>query len=118
MREQLLQMPYGRHQRLMGRCPASPDEEPDRQPRLDDRILKRQVRGDRFDDAGERRIPTSKASRKKRIAAGAGQKVEEINKLLKMHRHADMMKAWLGKRGPMAGIAQGWVGSGMPSAER
>ena len=35
-----------------------------------------------------------KASRKKRIAAGAGLKVEEVNKLLKMHRNmADMMKA-------------------------
>ena len=49
-----------------------------------------------------------KASRKKRIAAGAGGKVEEVNKLLKMHRNmADMMKAMgSGKRGPMAGIAQ------------
>ena len=43
----------------------------------------------------ERRNPdVLKASRKKRIAAGSGTKVEEINKLLKMHRTmADMMKA-------------------------
>src|SRR5205807_5418409 len=49
-----------------------------------------------------------KASRKKRIASGAGVKVEEVNKLLKMHRNmADMMKAMgSGKRGPLAGIAQ------------
>ena len=63
-----------------------------------------------------------KASRKKRIAAGAGVKVEEVNKLLKMHRNmADMMKAMgSGKRGPMAGIAQAMgFGGGMkpPSPE-
>jgi len=34
-----------------------------------------------------------KASRKKRIAAGSGMSVQEVNKLLKMHRQmSDMMK--------------------------
>ncbi len=70
----------------------------------------------------ERRNPDIlKASRKKRIAAGAGTKVEEINKLLKMHRTmADMMKAiGSGKRGPLAGLANmmGLGGGGMPSPE-
>jgi signal recognition particle subunit SRP54 len=70
----------------------------------------------------ERRNPDIlKASRKKRIAAGAGTKVEEINKLLKMHRSmADMMKAiGSGKRGPLAGLANmmGLGGGGMPSPE-
>jgi signal recognition particle subunit SRP54 len=71
----------------------------------------------------ERKSPDIlKASRKKRIAAGAGVKVEEVNKLLKMHRNmADMMKAMgSGKRGPMAGIAQAMgFGGGMkpPSPE-
>src|SRR5258708_23981555 len=63
-----------------------------------------------------------KASRKKRIAAGSGVRVEDVNKLLKMHRNmADMMKAMgSGKRGPMAGIAQAMgFGGGMkpPSPE-
>jgi signal recognition particle subunit SRP54 len=70
----------------------------------------------------ERRNPDIlKASRKKRIAAGSGSKVEEINKLLKMHRTmADMMKAiGSGKRGPLAGLANmmGLGGGGMPSPE-
>src|SRR5258708_22117642 len=71
----------------------------------------------------ERRGPDDvKASRKKRIAAGSGVKVEDVNKLLKMHRNmADMMKAMgSGKRGPMAGIAQAMgFGGGMkpPSPE-
>jgi signal recognition particle subunit SRP54 len=70
----------------------------------------------------ERRNPdVLKASRKKRIAAGSGTKVEEINKLLKMHRTmADMMKAiGSGKRGPLAGLANmmGLGGGGMLSPE-
>jgi signal recognition particle subunit SRP54 len=71
----------------------------------------------------ERKSPDIlKASRKKRIAAGAGLEVQEVNKLLKMHRNmADMMKMMgSGKRGPMAGIAQamGFGGGGMPSPEQ
>jgi signal recognition particle subunit SRP54 len=71
---------------------------------------------------GERKHPDLlKASRKKRIAAGSGTKVEEVNKLLKMHRTmADMMKVMGGGRakGPIAGLAQMMgLGGGMPSPE-
>ena len=74
----------------------------------------------------ERRNPDLlKASRKKRIAAGAGMKVEDVNRLLKQHRQmADMMKAMgqqAGKRGPMAKMAQMFgLGGGMnmPSPEQ
>src|SRR5262249_48610412 len=62
-----------------------------------------------------------KASRKKRVAAGSGTKVEDINRMLKMHRTmADVMKAvGGGKRGPMAGIANMLgLGGGMPSPEQ
>ncbi len=35
------------------------------------------------------------ASRKKRVAAGSGTTVQDVNKLIKMHRQtADMMKKW------------------------
>jgi signal recognition particle subunit SRP54 len=89
---------------------------------IDDKVLKRQVAVIDSMTRQERRNPDIlKASRKKRIAAGAGLKVEEINKLLKMHRNmADMMKAMgSGKRGPMAGIAQAMgFGGGMPSSEQ
>src|SRR6266446_2256034 len=60
------------------------------------------------------------AKMKNRVAAGSGTKVEEVNKLLKMHRGmADMMKAMGGaKRGPLAGLANALgMGAGMPSAE-
>jgi len=50
------------------------------------------------------------ASRKKRIAAGSGTSVQEINKLIKMHRQmADMMKK-MGKKGGMGSM----FGGGMP----
>ena len=88
---------------------------------LDNSLLKRQMAIIDSMTPKERRKPDMlKASRKKRIAAGSGTKVEEINKLLKMHRGmADMMKAMGGgKRGPMAGLANALgFGGGMPSPE-
>jgi signal recognition particle subunit SRP54 len=89
---------------------------------VDDRMLKRQVAIICSMTPQERRNPdVLKASRKRRIATGSGAKVEEINRLLKMHRTmADMMKAMGGgkKRGPLAGLANALgLGGGMPSAE-
>jgi signal recognition particle subunit SRP54 len=90
---------------------------------IDDKVIKRQVAVIDSMTRKERKNPDIlKASRKKRIAAGSGVKVEDVNKLLKMHRNmADMMKAMgSGKRGPMAGIAQAMgFGGGMkpPSPE-
>ena len=73
----------------------------------------------------ERRNPDIlKASRKKRIAAGSGMKVEDLNRLLKQHRQmADMMKSMGGanKRGPLGRMAQAFGlggGGGMPSPEQ
>jgi signal recognition particle subunit SRP54 len=90
---------------------------------LDERLLKRQMAIIDSMTPQERRNPdVLKASRKKRIAAGSGTKVEEINKLLKMHRTmADMMKAMgSGKRGPLAALGNmmGFGGGGMPSPEQ
>jgi len=88
---------------------------------LDDRLLKRQMAIIDSMTAQERRHPdVLKASRKRRIAAGSGTKVEDVNRLLKMHRTmADLMKTMGGKkRGPMAGLANMMgFGGGMPSAE-
>jgi signal recognition particle subunit SRP54 len=89
---------------------------------LDEKILNRQMAIIDSMTPGERKHPDIlKASRKKRIAAGAGSKVEEVNKLLKMHRNmADVMKAMGGgkARGPMAGLARMMgMGGGMPSPE-
>ena len=67
----------------------------------------------------QRKPDVLNASRKRRVAAGAGVEVQEINRLLKQHRQmSDMMKAMgSGKRGPLAGIAQAMgFGGGMPIA--
>ena len=89
---------------------------------LDDRLLKRQTAIIDSMTAQERRHPdVLKASRKRRIAAGSGTKVEDVNRMLKMHRGmADVMKAMgSGKRGPMAGLANMLgLGGGMPSPEQ
>jgi signal recognition particle subunit SRP54 len=124
MREQLLQMAnMGGISGLMGMMPGiAKMKNQIANAGIDDKILKRQVAVIDSMTRQERKNPDIlKASRKKRIAAGSGLKVEEINKLLKMHRNmADMMKAMgQGKRGPMAGIAQAMgFGGGMPSADQ
>jgi signal recognition particle subunit SRP54 len=90
---------------------------------LDDGLLKRQKAMIDSMTPKERRNPDLlKNSRKKRIVAGSGTKVEELNKLLKMHRGmADMMKAMGSgaKRGPMAGLANMFgMGAGAPTPEQ
>ncbi|PPQ40747.1 signal recognition particle subunit FFH/SRP54 (srp54) [Rhodoblastus acidophilus] len=91
--------------------------------KIDDNMIKRQRAIILSMTPEERRTPDIlKASRKKRIAAGAGTTVELVNRLLKQHRQtADMMKAMGGgpKRGPMAQMAQMLgMGQGMPSPEQ
>jgi signal recognition particle subunit SRP54 len=125
MREQLSQMAnMGGISGLMGMMPGiAKMKNQIAAAGIDDKILKRQVAVIDSMTRDERRHPDLlKASRKKRIAAGSGQSVEQVNKLLKMHRNmADMMKAMgSGKRGPLAGIAQAMgFGGGMkpPSPE-
>jgi signal recognition particle subunit SRP54 len=125
MREQLIQMTnMGGLSGLMGMMPGIAKMKSQiASANLDDKVVKRQIAVIDSMTRQERKNPDIlKASRKKRIAAGAGLKVEEVNKVLKMHRNmADMMKAMgQGKRGPMAGIAQamGFGGGGMPSPEQ
>ena len=98
---------------------------------FDDKMVKRQRAIISSMTARERRNPhllnddARKASRKKRIAAGAGVQVEFVNRLLKQHRQmADMMKAMGGKggKGMMGKLGQmmGMPGMGgpMPSPEQ
>ena len=85
---------------------------------LDDKILTRQEAIIGSMTRQERSDPDLiNGSRRKRIAAGAGVEVSEVNKLLKMHRQmADMMKK-MGKGGrmpQMPGGMGGMFGGGMP----
>jgi signal recognition particle subunit SRP54 len=80
---------------------------------LDDKILTRQEAIIQSMTKKERGDPDLiNGSRRKRIAAGAGVEVSEVNKLLKMHRQmADMMKK-MGKGGRMPMMPG--MGGGMP----
>src|SRR5450631_4082632 len=124
LRDQLMQMQQmGGMSGLMGMLPGVAKMKNQLSAaNLDERVLKRQMAAIDSMTAKERRHPDIlKASRKKRIAAGSGTKVEDINRMLKMHRTmADVMKSMGGgKRGPMAGIANMLgLGSGMPSPEQ
>ncbi len=85
---------------------------------LDDAILKRQLAIISSMTPKERTFPKIlNASRKKRIAAGSGTSVQDINRLVKMHRQmATMMKKMGGKKGSMMGRMFGMGGAGAPSA--
>ncbi|WP_300546874.1 signal recognition particle protein [Roseovarius sp.] len=87
---------------------------------FDDKIITRQIALVQSMTKKERANPALlQASRKKRIAAGAGLEVSELNKLLKMHRQmADMMKK-MGKGGMLKQAMKGMLGGkgaggGMP----
>ncbi len=83
---------------------------------FDDKVIKRQIAIIQSMTKKERRKPDlMQASRKRRVAAGAGLEVPEVNKLLKMHRQmADMMKKMgkMGKKGLMRGAMSQMFGRG------
>jgi len=90
---------------------------------MDDKVIKRQIALIQSMTKKERANPALlQASRKKRIAAGAGLEVSDLNKLLKMQRQmADMMKKLgKGKGGIMkqamkAMMGKGGLPGGMPA---
>ena len=83
---------------------------------LDDTMLKRQIALINSMTKKERANPDlMQASRKKRVAAGAGLEVSELNRLLKQQKQmADMMKKMgkMGKGGMLKQIMKGMMGKG------
>jgi len=62
----------------------------------------------------ERRFPkVINGSRKKRIAAGAGQQIQDVNRLLKQHLQMERMMKKMSKGG-MKKLMRGLPGGGMP----
>jgi signal recognition particle subunit SRP54 len=80
---------------------------------FDDSVIKRQIALIQSMTKKERANPQLlQASRKKRIAKGAGMEVSDLNKLLKMHRQmSDMMKK-MGKGGMLKQAMKGMMGKG------
>jgi signal recognition particle subunit SRP54 len=83
---------------------------------FDDKVIKHQIAIIQSMTKAERKKPDlMQASRKKRVAAGSGLDVSDVNKLLKMHRQmADMMKKMgkMGKKGLMRGALSQMMGKG------
>jgi signal recognition particle subunit SRP54 len=80
---------------------------------IDDKMIGRQIALIQSMTKKERANPQIlQASRKKRIAAGAGQEVSDLNRLLKMQRQmSDMMKK-MGKGGMLKQAMKGMFGKG------
>jgi signal recognition particle subunit SRP54 len=67
---------------------------------------------------GERTFPkTINGSRKKRIATGAGQQIQDVNRLLKQHLQMEKMMKKMSKGG-MKNMLRGMQGGGMPPGFR
>jgi len=84
---------------------------------FDDSMLRQQIALINSMTKKERANPAIlQASRKKRIAKGAGLEVSDLNKLLKQHRQmADMMKT-MGKKGMLKQAMSGMFGKGKDAA--
>jgi signal recognition particle subunit SRP54 len=118
--DQMLRM--GGMQGLMGMMPGMGKmQKQAAEAGMDDRMLRRQIALINSMTKKERANPDLlQASRKKRIAAGAGLEVSELNRLLKQHRQmADMMKK-MGKGGMMKAAMKQMLGGkgGMPDPSK
>jgi signal recognition particle subunit SRP54 len=79
--------------------------------KLDDKVIKRQIAIiDSMTKAERRRPDIIKASRKKRIAAGSGTKVEDVNRLLKQFDDMTTMMKRMQKMGHKGLLRQGLGG--------
>jgi signal recognition particle subunit SRP54 len=117
--EQMIKM--GGMQGLMGMMPGmAKHQAAAAEAGLDDRMLRRQIALIQSMTKKERANPDLlAASRKKRIAAGSGLDVSDLNKLLKQHKQmADMMKK-MGKGGGMKQMIKQFMGKGgMPDPSK
>ncbi|MBJ2152077.1 signal recognition particle protein [Paracoccus sp. IB05] len=110
--DQMLKM--GGMQGLMGMLPGmGKHQAAAAEAGLNDSMLKRQIALINSMTKKERANPDMlQASRKKRIATGAGLEVQDLNRLLKQHKQmADMMKK-MGKGGMMKNMIKQFLGKG------
>ena len=78
---------------------------------MDSRAIARQIAIINSMTPGERRYPKSiKGSRKRRIAGGCGQAIQDVNRLLKQHLQMQKMMGKLGKGGNMQRMMRGLTG--------
>jgi len=108
LREQLLQMQsMGGVGSLMEKLPGMNQVPKEMKDKVNDKELARQIAVINSMTMQERRYPDLiKGNRKKRIAAGCGQELQDVNRILKQHKMMEkMMKRF--KKGNMANMMRG-----------
>jgi signal recognition particle subunit SRP54 len=96
---------------LMDKLPAQLAGKAGAQPQVNDKEIRRQVAVIRSMTPGERRYPkTIDASRKRRIAAGSGVHVSEVNRLLKNYLQMQKMMKQMTKGGGLARMMRAFGG--------
>jgi signal recognition particle subunit SRP54 len=97
----------------MDKLPAQLASKAAAAPQVNEKEIKRQIAVIRSMTPGERRHPkTIDASRKRRIAAGSGVHVSEVNKLLKSYLQMQKMMKSMTKGGGLARMMRAFGGGG------
>ena len=118
LKDQLLQMQnMGGVGAMMDKLPGMGNASQNMKDKVDDKMLMRQIGVINSMTLQERRYPDLiKGSRKKRIAAGCGQELQDVNRILKQHKMMHkMMKKF--SKGNMANMVRG-MKSNMQSMRR
>jgi len=116
LHEQLLQVQkMGGLSALMDKLPAQLAGKAAAAPQANEKEIRRQVAVIRSMTPGERRYPkTIDASRKRRIAAGSGVPVSEVNRLLKSHMQMQKMMKMMSKGGGLGKMMRAFGGGRFP----
>lgn len=116
LREQLSQMRnMGGLTGLMDKLPGMGGQMAGMADKVDNRQLDRLEAIINSMTAQERRFPAIiNGSRKKRIAAGSGNQIQDVNRLLKQHKMMQKMMKKLGKKGGMTKLMRGMSGNMPP----
>lgn len=112
MRDQLLQLQnMGGLSSMLEKLPGMSDIPNQVKDKVNDKDLNRQVAIINSMTRNERRFPaTINGSRKKRIAAGSGNQVQDINRLMKQYKQMQKMMKKM-KKGNMANMMRGLKGA-------
>ncbi len=115
-RDQLEQMQrMGGLAGLLEKLPGAADLPAGVKGRIDDGEVRRMIAIIGSMTPHERRFPdVIRGSRKRRIAAGSGTQVQEVNRLLKQHSQMQKMMKKMGKKGGLAGLLRGRKGGFPP----
>ncbi len=111
-KDQLLQMQnMGGVGAMMDKLPGIGNVPQDMKDKVDDKALARQIAVINSMTLQERRYPDLiKGNRKRRIAAGSGQELQDVNRILKQHKMMQKMMKKLSK-GNMANMVRGIKGN-------